>query len=86
MDPASIRRDSSHRSMTEAQMQQAFHIGQLVRITNPSTGYGDRRIYCIVCQVPQAEGFEVYRIKNAVGVERLVRSEEIEAAALTSLP
>jgi hypothetical protein len=86
MDLASIRQDSSHRSLTEAQMQQAFQVGQLVRITNPSSGYGDRRIYCIVCQVPQAEGFEIYRIKNAVGVERLVRSEEIEAAALTALP
>jgi hypothetical protein len=67
-------------------MQQAFHVGQLVRITNPSTGYGDRRIYCVVCRVPQMEGIEVYRIKNAVGVERLVRSEEIEAAALSALP
>ncbi len=86
MDPASIRQVSKHRSMTEVQMQQAFQVGQLVRITNPSTGYGDRRIYCVICQVPQAEGFEIYRIKNAVGVERLVRSEEIEAAALTSLP
>ncbi len=86
MDPASTRRDSPHLSMTEAQMLQAFHVGQLVRITNPSSGYGDRRIYCIVCQVPQAEGLEVYRIKNAVGVERLVRGEEIEAAALSALP
>lgn len=86
MDPASLCQDSSHRSMTEAQMQQVFQVGQLVRITNSSTSYGDRRIYCVICQVPQAEGFEIYRIKNAVGVERLVRSEEIEAAALTSLP
>jgi hypothetical protein len=86
MDPVSTRRDSSHSLMTEAQMQQAFHVGQLVRITNPSFGYGDRRIYCIVCQVPQTEGLEIYRIKNAVGVERLVRGEEIEAAALSALP
>lgn len=67
-------------------MQQTFHVGQLVRITNLSTGYGDRRIYCVVCQIPHEAGIEIYRIKNAIGVERLVRGEEIEAAALTALP
>jgi len=28
-------------------MKEAFHVGQLVRITRPATGYADHRIYCI---------------------------------------
>jgi hypothetical protein len=70
----------------EALMQSKFHIGQLVRITRPSSGYADHRTYCIVCLVPQANGFPVYRVKNTVGAERLVRADEIEPAALTAVP
>lgn len=64
----------------------AFHIGQLVRITRPSLGYADRRIYCIVCMVAEERGIPLYRIKNTVGAERLVSAEEIEPAALTAVP
>lgn len=67
-------------------MQNEFHIGQLVRITHPATGYADHRIYCIVCMVPQDKGERLFRIKNTIGVERLVSAKEIEPAALTALP
>lgn len=67
-------------------MQSEFHIGQLVRITRPSSGFADHRIYCIVCLVAQDKGERLFRIKNTVGVERLVKAEEIEPAALTAVP
>lgn len=67
-------------------MQDAFHVGQLVRITKPFTGYADHRTYCIVCLLFHPDGHEVYRVKNVVGVERLVTAEEIEPAALTAIP
>jgi hypothetical protein len=67
-------------------MKEAFHIGQLVRITRPASGSADYRTYCIVCLVSKAEGSPVYRVKNTVGIERLVRADEIEPAALTAVP
>jgi len=67
-------------------MIEVFHIGQLVRITRPALGYADRRTYCIVCLVSKADGLPVYRVKNTVGIERLVRADEIEPAALTAVP
>jgi hypothetical protein len=67
-------------------MKEAFHIGQLVRITRPSSGDADRRTYCIVCLVAQGDGYPVYRVKNTVGIERLVKANEIEPAALTAVP
>jgi len=67
-------------------MKSRFQIGQLVRITRPSSGYADHRIYCIVCMVAEEHGTLLYRIKNTVGVERLVSAEEIEPAALTAVP
>jgi len=67
-------------------MNEAFHIGQLVRVTRPAAGYSDRRTYCIVCLVSYAGETPVYRIKNTVGIERLVRADEIEPAALTAVP
>ena len=67
-------------------MKEAFHVGQLVRITRPASGYADHRTYCIVCLVPQANGVPVYRVKNTVGAERLVLADEIEPAALTAVP
>jgi hypothetical protein len=70
----------------EAPMKQAFHIGQLVRIATPSSGSSDHRTYCIVCLVPQADGHQAYRIKNTVGIERLVKADEIKPAALTAVP
>jgi hypothetical protein len=70
----------------ETPMKEAFQIGQLVRITRPATGYADHRTYCIVYLVSKAEGYAVYRVKNTVGVERLVRADEIELAALTAVP
>jgi len=72
--------------MLEALMKDTFHIGQLVRITQSSVGYADRRIYCIVCLVAQEKGDRLYRVKNAVGIERLVKATEIEPAALTAVP
>jgi hypothetical protein len=72
--------------IVEAPMREAFHIGQLVRISSPSSGYADHRTYCIVCLVSTADGYAVYRVKNTVGVERLVRADEIEPAALTAVP
>ncbi|PVE25137.1 hypothetical protein DC522_06230 [Microvirga sp. KLBC 81] len=66
--------------------QDTFHIGQLVRITRPSSGYADHRTYCIVCLICENEDERLYRVKNTVGVERLVRAEEIEPAALTAVP
>jgi len=67
-------------------MIEVFHIGQLVRITRPASDYADRRTYCIVCLVSKADGLPVYRVKNTVGIERLVRADEIEPAALTAVP
>lgn len=67
-------------------MNEAFHIGQLVRIARPFSGNADHRIYCIVCLVPGESGSPMYRIKNTVGIERLVRPSEIEPAALTAVP
>jgi hypothetical protein len=67
-------------------MQNTFNIGQLVRITRPSSGYADHRIYCIVCLVAQERGERLYRVKNTVGAERVVKGEEIEPAALTAVP
>jgi hypothetical protein len=72
--------------MVEALMQNTFHIGQLVRIAYPSSGYADRRTYCIVCLVAPETGERLYRIKNTIGVERLVKAEEIKPAALTAVP
>jgi hypothetical protein len=74
-------------SHLEAPMQYAFHIGQLVHVVRPSSGYVDNRTYCIICQLPSEDGGNpVYRIKNTVGAERLVRQSEIEPAAVTSVP
>jgi hypothetical protein len=70
----------------EAPMREAFQIGQLVRITRPASGYADYRTYCIVCLVSKTDGYAVYRVKNTVGAERLVRADEIEPAALTAVP
>ncbi|WP_201860885.1 hypothetical protein [Microvirga soli] len=67
-------------------MREAFQIGQLVRISRPSSGYADHRTYCIVCLVSKSDGYAVYRVKNTVGIERLVRADEIEPAALTAVP
>ena len=67
-------------------MREAFHIGQLVRIARPSSGNSDHRIYCIVCLVSDEDESRLYRIKNTVGIERIVRSHEIEPAALTAVP
>ena len=67
-------------------MNEAFHIGQLVRITRPASGYADHRTYCIVCLISRTDGCAVYRVKNTVGAERLVRADEIEPAALTAVP
>jgi hypothetical protein len=72
--------------MSEALMQDTFHLGQLVRITRPTSGYADHRIYCIVCLVAEEKGAPLYRVKNTVGVEHLVKAEEIEPAALTAVP
>jgi len=66
-------------------MKEAFHIGQLVRISRSFPGNSDHRIYCIVCLVEEAEA-PLYRIKNTVGIERIVKSHEIEPAALTAVP
>jgi hypothetical protein len=70
----------------EALMKEAFHIGQLVRIAKPSSGSSDHRIYCIVCFMSDEDEAPLYRIKNTVGIERVVRSHEIEPAALTAVP
>ena len=67
-------------------MKEAFHIGQLVRIARRSTGYADHRTYCIVCLVPDEDDLPLYRIKNTVGIEHLVKPDEIEPAALTAVP
>ena len=69
-------------------MQNPFHVGQLVRIVRASSGYEDSRTYCIVCLVPpEGNGKQpVYRIKNTVGAERLVRPNEIRPAAATAVP
>jgi len=70
----------------EALMKEAFHIGQLVRITRSSSGCSDHRIYCIVCLVSNEDDDPLYRIKNTVGIEHLVKTYEIEPAALTAVP
>jgi hypothetical protein len=72
----------------EVLMQNAFHVGQLVRIVSPSSGYEDSRTYCIICLVPpEVDGTQpVYRIKNTVGVEHLVKPSEICPASRTSVP
>jgi hypothetical protein len=70
----------------EALVREAFHIGQLVRITQPSSGYSDHRIYCIVCRVSDEDNSLLYRVKNTAGIERLVKPSEIEPAALTAVP
>jgi hypothetical protein len=36
--------------------------------------------------VSKTDGYAVYRVKNTVGAERLVRADEIEPAALTAVP
>jgi hypothetical protein len=74
------------RKIVEAPMKEAFHIGQLVRISRPASGYADHRTYCIVCLLSQADGYAVYRVKNTVGVERVVKADEIEPAALSAVP
>ncbi len=67
-------------------MENSFHIGQLIRITRPSSGYADHRIYCIVRMIAQDRGPQLYRVKNTVGGERVVSAAEIEPAALTAVP
>ncbi|WP_114945851.1 hypothetical protein [Microvirga calopogonii] len=67
-------------------MKEAFHIGQLVRISRPTSGNSDHRIYCIVCLLSEDDESRLYRIKNTVGIERVVSSYEIEPAALTAVP
>jgi hypothetical protein len=70
----------------EALMKEVFHIGQLVRIARRTSGYADRRTYCIVCLLSDEDDSPLYRIKNTVGIEHLVKSDEIEPAALTAVP
>jgi hypothetical protein len=77
---------SSHPRVLEALMKEAFHIGQLVRIAKLNSGYADHRTYCIVCLVSDEDERPLYRIKNTVGIEHLVKSDEIEPAALTAVP
>lgn len=68
-------------------MQYTFHIGQLVRIVRYSSGPVDNRAYCIVCRLPSGtDGSPIYRIKNAVGAERLVGQNEIEPASVSAMP
>jgi hypothetical protein len=68
-------------------MQYTFHIGQLVHIVRPSSGYGDRRIYCVVSLLAEeSDGNPVYRIKNTIGGERLVKQDEIAPASADALP
>ena len=67
-------------------MKETFHIGQLVRITRLSSGYADHRTYCIVCLLSDEDEAPVYRVKNTVGIEHLVKADEIEPAALTAVP
>jgi len=67
-------------------MKEAFHIGQLVRITRLSSGYADHRIYCIVCRLADEDDSPIYRVKNTVGIEHLVKPDEIEPAAITAVP
>ncbi|MBA1156693.1 hypothetical protein [Microvirga mediterraneensis] len=67
-------------------MKEAFHIGQLVRISRSFSGSSDQRVYCIVCLVADEDEALLYRIKNTVGIERVVTSREIEPAALTAVP
>ncbi len=67
-------------------MKETFHIGQLVRITRLSSGYADHRTYCIVCLLSDEDEAPVYRVKNTVGIEHLVKADEIEPAALTAIP
>jgi len=75
-----------HPEAVEAPMKEAFHVGQLVRITRPASGYADHRTYCIVCLVSNGDGYAVFRVKNTAGTERLVSTDEIEPAALTAVP
>ncbi len=69
-------------------MQNAFHVGQLVRIVRSSSGCADSRIYCIISLLPTSDDGEqpIYRVKNTAGAERMVNQDEIRPAALTSVP
>ena len=67
-------------------MKEAFHIGQLVRIARSALSDGDYRTYCIVCLVSDEDDTPVYRIKNTVGIEHLVKPDQIEPAAHTAVP
>jgi hypothetical protein len=71
----------------EEPVKEAFHIGQLVRIARPAASDGDYRTYCIVCLVvSEDDDTPVYRIKNTVGIEHIVKPDQIEPAAHTAVP
>jgi len=67
-------------------VKEAFHIGQLVRIARSVASHGDQRTYCIVCLVSEDDDTPVYRIKNTVGIEHVVKPDEIEPAAHSAVP
>ena len=71
----------------EELMQYTYHIGQLVRVVRPFSGYGDSRTYCVISLLQsETGGSPVYRIKNTAGAERLVGPHEIEPALVTAVP
>jgi len=67
-------------------VKEAFHIGQLVRIARSTSSHGDHRTYCIICLVSEEDDAPLYRIKNTVGIEHLVKPDEIEPASHTAVP
>lgn len=59
-------------------MKEAFHVGQLVRITRPATGYADHRIYCIVCLISQPEGLPAAHSSSSRGICQCLVSISLE--------
>ncbi len=67
-------------------MQSKFHIGQLVRLTQ-SLGQGDRRTYCVTRILSSGDkDAPAYLIKTMTGSERMVKPEDIKAAAANAVP
>ena len=67
-------------------MHSNFHLGQLVRLTqSPDQGAG--RIYCMTRVLPSGDkNTPAYLIKTMTGSERVVKPQDIKAAAANAVP
>ncbi len=68
-------------------MKTAFHIGQLVRLSEDVADREKGRTYCVVSIIaPGTERPPAYLIKTMTGGDKIVRQEDIRPASAHALP